>query len=128
MKKRELLFSVTAADCRWDYYRGSGKGGQKKNKTDNCARCTHILSGAVGKSEEGRSKDQNRRKAFERMTNTKEFKNWHRTEVARVTGQTAAIEESVKKSMVESNLRTEVKTEEGTWRLTNIENLGLEDE
>jgi len=27
---KEKLFSVTIHDCRVDYYRGSGKGGQKK--------------------------------------------------------------------------------------------------
>lgn len=123
---KQLLFSVTASDCRWDYYRGSGKGGQKKNKTDNCARCTHIASGAVGKSEEGRSKEQNRRKAFERMYETKEFKNWHRMEVARVTGLTAAVEEAVKRDMNEKNLRTEVKTEAGTWKAVPVEALGDE--
>jgi len=112
---KKLLFSVTAKDCRWDYFRGSGSGGQKKNKTDNCARCTHTASGAVGKSEEGRSKDQNRKKAFERMAGTKEFKAWHRAEVARRTGQAAAIEDKVKDAMKESNIKTEVKSEDGKW-------------
>ena len=32
-EERKPLFSVTAKDCNWDYYRGSGSGGQKKNKT-----------------------------------------------------------------------------------------------
>ena len=50
---KTLLFSVTAGDCKWDYYRGTGSGGQKKNKTSNCVRCTHTASGAVGKSEDG---------------------------------------------------------------------------
>lgn len=53
-ENKEILVRVTAKDCRWDYYRGTGKGGQKRNKTENCVRCTHIKSGAVGKSEEGR--------------------------------------------------------------------------
>ena len=52
---KKLLFSVTAADCRFDYYRGSGKGGQKRNKTSSAVRCTHIASGAVGASDDTRS-------------------------------------------------------------------------
>ena len=35
---KEKLFTVTANDCTWTYYRGSGPGGQKKNKTSNCRR------------------------------------------------------------------------------------------
>ena len=112
---KKLLFSVTASDCRWDYFRGSGKGGQKKNKTDNCARCTHVASGAVGKSEDGRSKDHNRKTAFERMANTSEFKAWHRMEIARRTGETTKIEDAVREAMREVNIRTEVKDDNGLW-------------
>jgi len=32
VKERKLLFSVTAKDCRWDYFKGTGAGGQKKLK------------------------------------------------------------------------------------------------
>lgn len=45
-KERKPILSVTKKDCRWDYYVGSGKGGQKRNRTSNCVRCTHIDSGA----------------------------------------------------------------------------------
>lgn len=48
---REPIVTVTAADCRWDYYRGSGAGGQHRNKTSSAVRCTHEPSGAVGQSE-----------------------------------------------------------------------------
>lgn len=101
---REKLFSVTAKDCRWDYYKGSGKGGQKKNKTENCVRCTHISSGAVGRSEEGRSKEHNRRTAFKRMTETEKFKKWHRVEVARATGELAKIEERIDRELADPNI------------------------
>ena len=59
-KERKLLFSVTAKDCDWDYYRGSGAGGQKRNKTSNAVRCTHKDSKAVGKAEDTRSQLQNK--------------------------------------------------------------------
>ena len=45
---RELLFSVTADDCEWDYYNGTGKGGQNRNKRATCVRVRHRASGAVG--------------------------------------------------------------------------------
>lgn len=110
---KEKLFSVTAKDCRWDYYRGSGKGGQKRNVTDNCARCTHEPSGAVGKAEEGRSKEQNRRKAFVRMAQTPEFQKWLKLEVARVTGQAALAKEKVKDQLKQAVVET--RDENGRW-------------
>ena len=76
MNKREKLFSVTAADCEFKAKRGSGKGGQARNKTSNAIQCFHPASGAMGECEETRSQDLNRRTAFQRMTETKEFKSW----------------------------------------------------
>ena len=106
-KDKELLFSLTKSDFRWDYYKGRGKGGQKKNKTENCCRCTHPPSKAVGKSEEGRSKIQNTKRAFIRMTQTKEFKNWIRLEVARVTGELENIRKKVDREL--ENIVTEIR-------------------
>jgi protein subunit release factor B len=37
-------------DFRIDTYRGSGPGGQHRNKTDTCVRFTHIPSGLVASS------------------------------------------------------------------------------
>jgi len=111
--EKELLFSVTAKDCDWNYYRGSGKGGQKKNKTSNCARCTHRVSEAVGKSEKGRSKEHNRREAFLRMIETDKFKTWHRIEVARRLGDLEKIEKKVNQEM--KKIKIEVKSEDNKW-------------
>lgn len=71
---RELLLSVTAKDCRWDYFRCGGKGGQKQNKTSSGARVTHPPSGAVGESREERSQLQNRKRAFRKMAESQEFR------------------------------------------------------
>lgn len=76
VRRREKLFSVTAQDCRFIAKRGSGKGGQKRNKTSNAIQCFHDPSGAMGEAEDGRSQLHNRSKAFERMTQTPEFKTW----------------------------------------------------
>jgi hypothetical protein len=114
MGAKEKILSVTASDCRWDYYRGSGSGGQKRNKTSNCVRCTHEPSGAVGKSEDGRSQSQNRRTAFKRMADTNEFQDWLRIESARRMGMLASVDDKVESSMKEKNIRVEV-TENGKW-------------
>lgn len=105
---KELLFSVTAADCRWDYYRGSGKGGQHRNKTDSACRCTHLASGAVGQAEDDRSQHKNKRLAFMRMIETQKFKAWHKLEVARVTGKLKAAEEQVEFDM-KHRIKVEVR-------------------
>lgn len=96
---KECLFTITAKHCRWDYYKGSGKGGQKRNKTENCVRCTHIASGAVGKSEEGRSKERNKRLAFRKMAESEKFKVWQRLEVAKITGELSRIKEKIDKEL-----------------------------
>lgn len=76
MKRKTKLFSVTADDCRWDVFRGSGNGGQKKQKTSSGVRCVHEASGAEGKATDSRDQAINRRTAFERMIKTPEFQGW----------------------------------------------------
>lgn len=112
---KQLLLSVTASDCRWDYYRGSGKGGQKRNKTSNCVRCTHEPSGAVGKSEEGRSQLHNRQQAFRKMAESQEFQQWLKIECAKRSGELAKVEDKINKAMDEKNIRTEIHNEKGLW-------------
>lgn len=75
-RKKTKMFSVTAADCDWDVFRGSGNGGQKKQKTSSGVRCTHRASGAVGKATDSREQSENRKTAFVRMAETLEFKVW----------------------------------------------------
>jgi protein subunit release factor B len=103
-KSRELLFSVTAGDCRWDYYKGSGAGGQKRNKTSNAVRCTHKASGAVGRAEDTDSQHKNRWVAFRRMTETDEFKKWNKLEAARCTGVLAKIDERIVRELYDPSI------------------------
>lgn len=84
--KKEKLFSVTASDCRFIAKRGSGKGGQKRNKTSNAIQCFHDPSGAMGEAEDGREQSLNKRKAFERMANSKEFQSWLKLKIEAAKG------------------------------------------
>lgn len=104
---KEILFSVTASDCDWSYTRGSGKGGQKRNKTSSHCRCTHRDSGAVGQSDDTRSQHQNKRIAFQRMAESDEFKTWHKIEVAKATGLEGQIKERVENQMKSQFLKVE---------------------
>lgn len=114
MKDKELLFSVTKDDCRWNYYRGSGAGGQHRNKTESAVRCTHTASGAVGQAEDTRSQHKNKRLAFARMAQSDTFHKWARIEAARITGKLKQIEDWVDIEMG-TNVKIERKDEDGRW-------------
>lgn len=121
MENKNLLFSLTKKDFRIDYYRGTGKGGQKRNKTENCCRITHLESGAVGKSEEGRSKEHNKHTAFQRMVETEEFQKWYKIETARRLGKLVDVENEVQKAMNPENIKIECKDEDGKWIEVSID-------
>jgi len=116
--KKELVLSVTAADCEWDFFRGSGKGGQKKNKTSNCARCRHAPSGAVGEGREGRSQSHNRQIAFRKMAESPAFRSWLKLETSRRAGGRALIEDEVARQMAEKYLRIETLVD-GKWSVAH---------
>lgn len=110
---KEILFSVTAAECEWSYTKGTGSGGQKKNKTSSAVHCSHRPSGAHGYSEASRSQLDNKREAFVKMVNTKEFKEWHRLETMRRNGQMAMVDAYVEREL--KRVTIEVHDEQGRW-------------
>jgi protein subunit release factor A len=50
------------------YYRGSGPGGQHRNKTDSACRMKHNPTGTVTQCEEHKRQGQNKKAAWKRMT------------------------------------------------------------
>lgn len=97
---KQLLFSVTKKDLRIETMRGSGKGGQNRNKRDTAVRITHFDSGAVGYSEDERSQGQNKKKAFERLINSDKFQNWMKIKASEVIG-VVKTQEEIKKEVDE---------------------------
>jgi len=112
-KKKEKLFSVTLKDCDVQPYKGSGAGGQKRNKTSSAIRIVHKDSGAVGQCENFREQSKNKSEAFKRMSQTKEFKTWMRIAVARATGELLEIERRVEEEVKKAKI--EGKDENGRW-------------
>ena len=107
MESKQKILSITKKDFEWDCVRGSGKGGQKKNKTCSAVRCRHLPSGAMTWCEETRSQIQNKRKAFLKMMEHPKFKKWLRVQIAKATGEFVTLEEEVDKAMSEENLKIE---------------------
>jgi hypothetical protein len=54
-------------DCRWEAFRGSGPGGQKRNKTSSAVRIVHIPTRIEAVSSESRSQARNREFALRRL-------------------------------------------------------------
>jgi len=112
---KELLFSVTAADCDWSYYVGPGNGGQKKQKTKSGVICVHRASGASARAHEDRMQLANKQSAFMKMIETPRFKAWHKMEISRRMGDPPkkTPEEIVEEQM--KSVRVEVKNEMDEW-------------
>jgi len=89
---------INKSDLRVDTFRSSGAGGQHVNKTESGVRFTHIPTGVVAESQDGRSQHQNREIALQRLYQKiyENQKNQHESKVA-----------AARKSLVGSGDRSE---------------------
>jgi protein subunit release factor B len=107
---RELIFSVTLKDCEVQTFRAGGNGGQNQNKRNTGVRIIHRDSGARAEAREHRTQYQNKRAAFRRMTETKEFKLWLRMRA----GESERVAAAVDQAMWPVNIKTEYRIN-GQW-------------
>jgi protein subunit release factor A len=117
---REKLFSVSIKDCRVEEIASTGGGGgQHKNRRHTAIRITHPPSGAVGYSADERDQLRNKRAAFRRMAETKQFQAWNKRVAAElITGK--SIEDRVEEALRPENIKMEVK-QDGKW--TEVQSL-----
>lgn len=106
-KPKTLLFSLTAADFEVQTFCTGGNGGQHRNAKQNGVRIIHPASGARAEHRDGRDQGKNRKAAFEKLVQTKEFKVWHRLETAKRLGYLAKAEDEVELAMAPKNLKVE---------------------
>lgn len=63
----DLTEESLLSQCRFDYFRGPGPGGQKRNKTSNSVRLTHVPTRIVVLAGESRSREENKGRAIRRL-------------------------------------------------------------
>lgn len=73
---KQKINLVNKDDLIVEDIRGSGPGGQHRNKSYTGVRITHPSSGAIGEATDSRSHETNKRNAFRRMYETLEFQIW----------------------------------------------------
>jgi hypothetical protein len=64
---RDLNDAALLSECRWEAFRGPGPGGQKRNKTSNSMRLTHLPTGISVIAGESRSQSENKMRAVRRL-------------------------------------------------------------
>jgi len=114
MPKKELVFSLTRKDFEIQFFKGSGPGGQNRNKVETGVRIIHKESGAVGQAEDSREQLTNRKNALKRLADSPKFKLWlakklHEIEIGKT------VEELVDEMMEEKNIKIECVNENGNW-------------
>lgn len=103
----ELWFSMGRECFRIEFYRGSGHGGQKKQKTSSACRITHLPSGSVGTAEDSRMQHVNRALAFNRVTSTKKFQVWLKLHLAVKAQGNVSIDSMLDKQLTPDKLKFE---------------------
>jgi hypothetical protein len=71
-------------------------------------RIIHRDSGARGEARDSRDQLTNKRNAFQRLLQTKEWKAWHKLECSKRMGDIAVVEAAVEAAMDERNILVEV--------------------
>lgn len=112
---KEPVLSLTAKDFDISFSRGSGKGGQKRNKTETKVRVYHPESKAEGISDDSRSQHQNKKIAFHRCVTSSKFQNWLKIETYRAIGKLQDIEDTVDAMMARNNDFVIEGKENGKW-------------
>lgn len=126
----EPIIHLTKKDFELQFYRGTGNGGQKINKTEMCCRIYHRPSGCVATSEEERYQMQNRKIAFERLVSQPKFRVWlYRQHFVKLGQQKSdeQIEREIEQQMSFENIKIEIK-KDGKWTEVDLHDFVFSDD
>jgi protein subunit release factor A len=112
-KECQRVSILSKKDLEISYYIGSGKGGQKKQKTHSGVQIVHPESGAIGRCSDSRSQEQNKKHAFERLMATPKMKFWLTKKIYEIRQQ-ESLEETVEKETAPDKIKHEIKID-GKW-------------
>ena len=62
------MFSLNDKDLKYDWFSGTGAGGQHRNKHQNCLRLKHLPTGIQVTAQNHRDRPSNERLAIEKLT------------------------------------------------------------
>lgn len=105
--------TLTKKDFVFDWFSGTGAGGQHRNKHKNCLRLLHPASGVRVVAQEHRSRTANRKLAMERLVADPKFRAWCMVTLAALEMETS-IERLIEEQLSSENLLIEVR-ESGRW-------------
>ena len=100
-------------ECRVEFTRGSGPGGQHRNKVETVVRLTHLPTGIVVTGSERRSQGRNRQAALERLA-----KKLAEREEARRRAQRRASRKKTKPSAAARQRRLDAKQRQAVKKQT----------
>jgi protein subunit release factor B len=90
---RDPELEELARDCRIEFYKASGPGGQHRNKVETAVRIVHVPTGVRAQASERRSRERNRTEALMRLAAALERRS--RKKTPRVpTRKSAAVRET----------------------------------
>lgn len=119
MATRKPDLSLTRKDFEVTFYKGSGGGGQKRNKTMSGVRIKHIASGILATDCSTPSQATNKGRAFTRLSEDRRFRAWLSQAVTDKLDpgkdereRELAIRRRVDNSMSEKNLKVEYYSED----------------
>lgn len=101
--------SIPEEDIIVSYYRASGAGGQKRDKTETAVRIHHLPTGIIVTASESRSRTINERRAMERLRGRLAARNRKQRPRIRTRPGRAAKERRIK----EKKHRGEIKKKRG---------------
>lgn len=109
----ELLFSITKKDFKITYFSGTGKGGQHRNKHQNCVRLHHLESDIIVTGQSYKECKSNIKEALNNLVKHPRFRLWHNRKIQEIL-RGKKVDEIVEEMMKPENIKIEVK-KDGKW-------------